>query len=96
MQPQDEKRASRRIQLEVPVHMGEPIGTTRDISGNGIYFVTARSIALNEQISFSVELDYIIPDKPLNLNCQGRVVRVEIIGDQLGVAAQIDRFSCRH
>ena len=35
-----EKRSVQRIDLEVPITLGGKAGTTRNISGGGIYFVS--------------------------------------------------------
>ncbi|PLX81263.1 MAG: PilZ domain-containing protein [Desulfuromonas sp.] len=91
-----DKRSVQRIQMEVPVHLANANGMTRDISGSGIFFVTDHSYALGENISFSLDLNYAFPGQPLHLDCFGQVKRIESIGDQVGVAAQIERISCLH
>ena len=91
-----EQRAVQRISLEVPIMVGDTSGTTRNISGNGIYFVTEEPFSADENIQFSLALDYVVPGKLLQFACQGRVVRVESLGEQYGIAARIDRYCCLH
>ena len=91
-----EQREVERISLEVPIRLGEYSGTTRDISGNGIYFYTNDTFTLDQSIQFSLELDYVVPGKLLQLDCHGQVVRIEYHNGQYGVAAKIDRYCCLH
>ena len=72
------------------------MGLSRDISGSGIYFVTDQSLTPGGTVKFSVKLDHIRPGKPVRLDCQGQVLRVEAAGAKLGVAASISEFWCIH
>lgn len=92
----DEKRSSQRIQLEVPVCIGETRAVTRDVSWSGIYFLTDRSFAEGGDLTFSLDLTYALPGKPIRLDCQGEVIRVEKLGEQFGVAARINNFQYLH
>ena len=88
------RRNAERITMEAPLKMGNGIATTRDISNGGIYFVSSEEFRLGGDIRFSLELEHVLPDKPLRLNCQGQVVRIEEIGCQIGVAAKINQYRC--
>lgn len=90
------RRTTERILMEVPITVGEELGTTRDISGGGVYFLTDGVFAKGEQIRFSITLERAIPNKPLKLNCQGKIVRIENMGNQLGIAAKIDQYCYLH
>jgi hypothetical protein len=90
------RRKSERIILEVPISVGDTIGTTRDISSNCIYFTSEASFQVGGVIRFSLSLDRVLPDRSLRIKCQGHVVRVEDLGEQNGVAATIDRYSYLH
>lgn len=91
-----DKRTSQRIQIEVPVHLADAHGVTRDISGSGIFFVTDHSFTLGEGITFSLDLDYAYPGHQLRLDCHGKINRIERVGNQNGIAAELDRISSLH
>lgn len=91
-----EKRASQRIQVEVPVYIGQEKAMTRDISWAGIYFLTDQSFTEGGDLSFSLDLSYALPGKPIKLDCQGEVIRVEERGGRYGIAARINNFQYLH
>jgi len=88
------KRAAQRIEIEVPVHLEQGSGLTRDVSLSGIYFVTDQNFEEGARIRFTIEFEYAIPGQPMHLDCKAHVVRIEPQGDCLGVAARIEDFSC--
>ena len=92
----DEKRASQRIQVEVPVYLGEEKAVTRDVSWAGIYFMTKQFFSEGGDLNFSMDLTYALHGKPIKLECQGEVIRVERHGEQYGVAAKINNFQYLH
>ena len=88
----DEKRSSQRIQVEIPVYIGQEKAVTRDISWAGIYFLTDQPFSEGGDLNFSLDLTYALPGKQIKLNCQGEAVRIEQRGEKLGVAAKINNF----
>lgn len=90
------RRHEERFLLEVPVMLESSIGLSRDISSSGIYFVTDQPMTPGGAVTFSLKLDHIRPGKPVQLDCLGRVLRVEPAGEKLGVAASISEFWCLH
>ena len=88
----DEKRASQRIQVEVPVYIGKETATTRDVSWAGIYFLTDQSFTEGGDLNFALDLSYALPGKPIKLDCQGEVIRIEQHGEKFGIAAKINNF----
>lgn len=96
MDHNDEKRASQRIQVEVPVYIGQEKAVTRDVSWAGIYFMTDQFFPEGGDLNFSMDLTYALPGKPIKLDCQGEVIRVEQLGDRFGVAAKINNFQYLH
>lgn len=89
---QDEKRASQRIPIQVPVYIGNKKSVTRDVSSAGIFFLTDHLFAEGSNFDFLLDLAYALPGKPVRLGCQGEVVRVEPHNGKLGVAARIKNF----
>jgi hypothetical protein len=92
----NEKRNSQRIQVEVPVYIGEEKAVTRDVSWAGIYFLTEQSFTEGGALSFSLDLSYALPGKPIKLDCQGEVIRIEQFGEKFGIAARINDFQYLH
>ena len=92
----DEKRASQRIRVEVPVYIGKEESVTRDVSWSGIYFLTDHLFAEGGALNFSLDLAYALPGKPIKLGCQGEVIRVEPHNGKFGVAAKINNLQYIH
>lgn len=92
----DEKRTSQRIQVEVPVYIGQRKAVTRDVSWAGIYFLADQPYEEGGDLTFALDLTYALPGKPIKLDCRGKVVRVERQGDRFGIAARINNFQYMH
>ena len=93
---QDEKRASQRVDVEIPIYIGQEESVTRDVSMAGIYFLTDRLFAEGWDLDFSLDLAYALPGKPIKLGCQGEVVRVEQHDGKFGIAAKINNIQYIH
>ena len=91
-----EKRASQRIQVEVPVYIGQEKAVTRDVSWAGIFFLTDQAFLQGGELNFSLDLSYALPGKPIKLDCRGEVIRIEQFGDKFGIAARINDFQYLH
>lgn len=87
------KRSAKRIRIEVPVHLDQGEGVTRDVSQSGVFFYTDQTFSPGMPLNFVLELDYVFPGEPVFLHCRGEVVRVEDAGEKRGVAASISEFS---
>jgi len=92
----DEKRSSQRLQVEIPVYIGQEETISRDVSCSGIYFQTDQSFIEGDDLNFSLELIYALPGKQIKLNCQGEAVRIEQRGEIFGIAAKINSFQSFH
>jgi hypothetical protein len=92
----DEKRASQRIWLEVPVYIKGEKAVTRNVSWAGIYFLTVQPFEEGGALNFSLDLAYTLPGKPIKLDCQGEVIRVEQLKRKYGIAAKINNFQYIH
>lgn len=92
----DEKRASQRIQIEIPICIGAGKAITRDVSWSGIYFLADQPFVQGGPLNFSLDLTYALPGKPIKLDCQGEVVRIEQHGKKYGIAAKINNFQYLH
>ena len=87
------KRSTERIPIEVPLTFDHGTGVTRDISFSGVYFKTKKPFSPGDYMRFNFELEFAVSQGPVNLDCQGYVLRVEKIGDQYGVASTIDEVT---
>lgn len=87
-------REGERFDVEVPVHLEQGSGVSRNVSMSGIYFVTDLTFIEGETLRFTMSFEYAIPGRQMQLDCQARVVRVEPLGDKSGVAARIEDFTC--
>ena len=92
----DEKRSSQRIQVEIPVYIGQEETMTCDVSCSGIYFQTDQSFDEGDDLNFSLELIYALPGKQIKLDCQGKAVRIDKRGEKFGIAAKINSFQSIH
>ena len=99
-----QSRASQRIPMELPVEIRwksraggnrQALGKTGNISGSGLFIAVPvrprRDTPLNIKVSLPREVTRI----PLELLCQGRVVRWNQRGMIHGVGAVIDEYEFR-
>ena len=89
-------RSTERIPVEVPLVFEHGTGITRDISFSGVYFKTQELFSPGDYMRFTFELEFAIANGPVNLDCQGYVLRVEKVGDGYGVASTIDEITYLH
>ena len=99
---QDNKRATRRFALRLPVSVSysdngvqEKAAQTRDVSARGICFYVDAAIAAGAAIEFTLTLPpEITLTESIRVRCKGKVVRVdEAAADgKVAVAAVIDEY----
>jgi PilZ domain len=100
-QPQQEKRATRRFSLKLPVSIRFTNGgihefsaETRDVSARGVFFFLDKKLSEGSNIEFTLTLppEITLTDS-IRVRCKGRVVRVEDGADErIGVGAVIDQY----
>jgi hypothetical protein len=88
-----DKRQEPRHQGKLPVELETGQGVTRNFSSSGIFFETDRSFSTGQIIDFTLILEHVDPASPVRLKCRGTIVRVEEIGQKIGVAAAIDSYT---
>ena len=101
-QEKQEKRATRRFALRLPVSVvyddsgnQEKSAQTRDVSARGICFYLDAPIATGVAIEFTLTLPpEITLTESIRVRCKGKVVRVESggPGGKVAVAAVIDEY----
>jgi hypothetical protein len=99
---QQEKRATRRFGLRLPVSVSYPengnqevSAETRDVSARGICFFVDAPIASGAPIEFTLTLPpEITLTESIRVRCKGKVVRVDDGGSnaKMAVAAVIDEY----
>lgn len=97
-------RGSRRVPLKLPVHVrwkaptGRPKqaqGKTANLSGNGLFITMPTRLRPGTQVTFSVQLPAEVTRVPMELICQGQVVRQRRSGSLRGIAAIIEDYQLR-
>jgi hypothetical protein len=97
MQPEVERRSTRRFLLSLPVTVKDPddgamFAHTRDISSRGICFYLAKPMAVDTPIEFTLTLTpEITLTEAIHVRCHARVLRVDP-GTVPAVAALIDHY----
>ena len=99
---QQEKRATRRFALRLPVAVNytdngsqEKVAQTRDVSARGICFYVDSSIESGSSIEFTLTLPpEITLTESIRVRCKGKVVRVDNAAQdgKVAVAAVIDEY----
>ena len=87
-----ERRKDPRFQGRLDVELETGKGATRDFSTSGIYFEVDRSFSPAEPIEFSMNLEHTELGPQARVRCHGEVVRVEPMGEKMGVAVAISSF----
>ena len=96
--PQQNRRRNRRLKIGQPFRLRptdprpedfEETGTTKNVSRDGIYFVSQKG-SYKEGMRLFVTLPYHSPSEPGDHEYVGQVTRVELFSDgQRGVAVQL-------
>lgn len=99
---QEEKRATRRFALKLPLAVNRSEETsaqraaqTRDVSARGICFYVDSQIEAGAAIEFTLTLPpEITLTESIQVRCKGKVVRVDDAGSngKVAVAAVIDEY----
>lgn len=81
--------------MRVPIQVSDVgVGVTIDISASGVAFIIDRPIEPGRVIRFQLKMDE--PNGPIELHCDGTVVRVDPRGDVMVAAATIDELAVRN
>ena len=81
------QRLAQRINVALPVSLGQGLGQTKNVSASGICFEVDAAYTLGSEISFVIELETF--NEKMLLNCTGRIVRTENNGTKKDVAVQL-------
>ena len=100
----NERRASQRIPMELPVEirwktharsLKQALGKTGNISGSGLFIEIPIRLHRATSLMIKVALPREVTQVPLELLCQGRVVRWNQYGQVQGLCAVIDQYELR-
>ncbi len=98
------RRTSKRIPVELPVEirwknrsgsLRHAMGKTGNISGSGLFIEVAARLHRATSVMIKVKLPKEVTKVPLELLCQGRVVRWNQVGAVQGLGAVIDEYELR-
>ena len=96
-----ERREARRFNMNLPLRVfsreakGRELNAqTRDLSYQGLYFLTEADFEVGSEIDFVITLpQQVTQSGDVNIRCQGKIVRVETTeSGRMGVAAKIARY----
>jgi hypothetical protein len=96
-----ERRAARRFSMMLPLKVRfsknddliEKQGETRDVSFRGLYFTTEGMLETGASIEFVLTLpQQITLAGDVHIRCYARVLRVDALDSNRGIAARIDRY----
>lgn len=96
-----DRRIARRFTMSLPLRIlaHEPPSSefrtrTRDVSYQGLYFLTEAKLEVGSEIEFVLTLpQQISQNGDVDIRCRGQIVRVEAGSEgQVGVAAKIERY----
>ena len=94
----DAVRTAVRFPLRLALHLKTEDGmieaTTRDISSNGLLFVTSNLPKIGSNIEFTMEMpsEVMGSETDVSIHCTGRVVRHQQLGHESMAAAVIDQY----
>jgi hypothetical protein len=87
-----ERRKSTRFQIKLSVEFDKGTGVTRDFSGSGVYFETDQSFSPSDPLEFFMNLKHSDLGSQTRVRCRGQVVRVEPLGERMGIAVAINSY----
>ncbi len=85
---QTRQRGADRFGLALPITLEGEECACQDISATGVLVEAAKAPQLGAQVAMS--LQYEAEGRPFNLDCSGRVVRVERHGENYNIAVRLD------
>jgi len=100
----NQRRTGQRIPMELPVEIRwtsragnkkQAVGKTGNISGTGLFIEIPLRLHRSTTVSIRVVLPRDATHLPLELLCQGRVVRWNQRGQVQGLGAVIDQYELR-
>ena len=97
----DAVRTAVRFPLHVAIHLKTEGGTvdavTHDISSSGLLFTSPILARIGSVIEFTLDLPSELMGwaRNISIDCVGRVVRYQLTGPEMMMAAEIDQYSLR-
>jgi hypothetical protein len=99
-QPKPDKRTTRRFSLDLPISVKfldngrrELAGRTRNVSSRGVFMYLDTEIAAGAAIEFVMTLPpEITLSDAIRVRCTGKVLRVDKVAQEQGVAIAIDKY----
>ena len=77
--------------MDAPVEFANGTGVTRDLSTTGVYFICDTPLRAGARLSLTIEIDDNLADRPVRMDVQGMIVRIDSIDGKVGVAMKLDR-----
>jgi PilZ domain-containing protein len=94
-----ERRQQPRFRIALAVTFRDSAGLTRDVSASGVFFEFFNRLAdypsPGSVVQFSLLLEHADANGPVEVECEGEVVRVEPAADHPGVAVHMASYHFR-
>ena len=91
-----ERRHAKRFPVALPVTFEGSAGVTRDVSATGVHCAfrgqPSRPLQPGMHIRLQLLLEHVDPHGPLEVLCEGKVVRIEHVEEQFALAVTIDSY----
>jgi hypothetical protein len=95
-----ERRKARRFSMSLPIRtthaqLGNISCSTRDVSSSGLYFhAQSEGWTEDSSVEFVLQLPSDVTlGEPVDVQCQGRIVRIDDKQGTVGIAVQIERHN---
>jgi hypothetical protein len=87
----EERRSAQRHRVSVPVETETGAGVTRDLSLSGLYLVTEQRLVPGDSLRLRISLPDDGGTLPFLFTCEGRVTRVDDLGESVGAGVAFDQ-----
>lgn len=101
MSEASDRREARRFTMTLPLRVAprknqnpELVTETKDVSYQGVFFLTETNFQVGSEIEFVITLpQQITQSGEVNIRCQGKIIRVESHAEgKTGIAAKIEHY----
>ena len=86
------KRYRFRFSLKVNWSERESLAETAVVSSRAVYFFFREALPVGAPLHFVLTLPELTASKRVQINCDGRVLRADVLPDRIGIAASIDHY----
>jgi len=94
---QEERRGAKRYRFKFPLKVSwskrEFLTETTEVSSRAVYFFLRETLPVGTLLRFVLTLyPELNESKPIQLKCEGHVLRADVFAGRTGIAASIDHY----